>query len=116
MGACFDSFLVGSGADARALRELAARLRLGMVNIVVVNFGLPRHPIPPGKLPANGFLSVMDQVVVDTQDPSLETAILNYLVDRCACLCACACVYVHVCMCMRMVVWCVCAHTSMWWH
>lgn len=80
LGSIFRDYLVSSPADASLLRDLMRQANYNRASVVMTPFGAPLHNIPPARLPVNGFMPLMDVLVV--QDAAVFVPVMNYLVDK----------------------------------
>ncbi|GLC37835.1 hypothetical protein PLESTB_001481500 [Pleodorina starrii] len=80
LGNVFRDYLVSCTTDANLLRELMRQARYQRASVVTSNFAAPLHNIPPARRPANGFMALMDVLMV--QDPAAHNPVMNYLVDK----------------------------------
>lgn len=82
IGGLLDTWMCNTMQDAQLLRQLAGQAGYPLDRFITVttSFAIPAHAIPPGRLPREGFTSVMSLLAVD--DPAISHVVMNFLVDR----------------------------------
>ncbi|EFJ45367.1 structural maintenance of chromosomes protein 6 [Volvox carteri f. nagariensis] len=80
LGNAFRDYLVCCSEDAILLRELMKRVDYKGASVVAMPFNAPMHNIPPSRRPVNGFVPLLDVLIV--HDAAARVPVMNYLVDK----------------------------------
>ncbi|GIL70847.1 hypothetical protein Vretimale_3923 [Volvox reticuliferus] len=80
LGHYFRNYLVSCTADAMLLRDLMKKAGYQRASAITTRFDAPLHSIPVSHRPANGFIPLLDVLIV--HDTAARAPVMNYLVDK----------------------------------